>query len=45
MLADALEFYIKEINGFKIGFIGLAEQEWLGEIAAVPFDVMEYICY
>ena len=29
-LLGCLEYYIKECQGFKIGFLGLCEEEWLG---------------
>lgn len=44
-LADALPHHVLTVNGVKVGFMGLAEQEWLGQINTVPSEWMEYRDY
>ena len=49
-LADAFQTYTREVrltdgSFLRIGFIGLAEEEWLGLITETPFDSLEYEDY
>jgi 5'-nucleotidase len=49
-LADALPHYIRDVPltdgaSLKIGFLGLAEEEWLGQITTVPEELIEYEDY
>jgi 5'-nucleotidase len=41
LLGEAEEFVTKELNNKKIGFFGLAEQEWL-ELTHVDEEILEY---
>ncbi|KAK9710856.1 hypothetical protein K7432_008186, partial [Basidiobolus ranarum] len=35
-IAEGKEYYIKEHNGLKLGFVGLVEKEWLDTIPSLP---------
>ncbi|KRX08718.1 5'-Nucleotidase, C-terminal [Pseudocohnilembus persalinus] len=41
-IANTLEYFIMEKNGFKIGIMGIAEEEWLGVITTISPEVIEY---
>lgn len=45
LLADALPHFVKTINGIKVGFFALAEEEWLGQISEVPSHLISYEDY
>ncbi|CAD8191402.1 unnamed protein product [Paramecium pentaurelia] len=41
-LANVLPYKIQSFGNYKIGFIGLAEEEWLGLITDIPATQIEY---
>ena len=41
-VADLLGFYVKNINGIKVGFVGLAEEEWLDTIIEIDINTLRY---
>ncbi|EGR28575.1 ser thr protein phosphatase family protein, putative [Ichthyophthirius multifiliis] len=41
-VADFLPYYTKELNGIKVGFIGLAEEEWLDTIVEIDIQTLRY---
>jgi hypothetical protein len=49
-LAGALQTYTIDARAsdgslIKVGFMGLAEEEWLGLLPEVPMDIIEYEDY
>jgi 5'-nucleotidase len=41
-VADFLSYYIKNIDGINVGFIGLAEEEWLDTIIEIDINTLRY---
>jgi 5'-nucleotidase len=44
-LGDCKEKIIIEANGFKIGVIGLVEQEWIATLSTISYDEIQYESY
>ena len=44
-LANAKTKHILEINNFKIGLVGLVEQEWIETLSALKNDDIIYECF
>jgi 5'-nucleotidase len=42
-IADALQFVIIEHAGLKIGFIGLAEEEWIATLPKFDPDDLDFL--